>query len=109
MAPAGPWSSGFLPQELPRTTGDVVTLARCPGVVVPGARWGSPGSGRQAKAQGSEAGAGVRKRLGQLRCWSKMPSLETLVEEQMWQERTFLEPRLWVPGGGCCSGSQNMG
>lgn len=70
---------------------------------------GSPGSGRQAEAQGSKAGACVGKRLGQLRCWSKMPSLETLVEEQMWQERTFLEPRLWVPGGSCCSGNQNMG
>lgn len=70
VGPAGPWSSGFLPQELPRTTGDLVTLARYPGAVVPGA---GPGVSRFWEAGGS---SGIRSGC---MCWKAAWSAQVLV------------------------------
>lgn len=41
---------------------------------------------------GLHGGGTVRKQLGQFRCWSKMPSWETLLEEQKWEEGSLPVP-----------------
>lgn len=41
---------------------------------------------------GLRGGGSVRKQLGQFRCWSKMHSWETVLEERKWQERTLPVP-----------------
>lgn len=41
---------------------------------------------------GLRGGGSVRKQLDQFRCWSKMHSWETILEEQKWQEGTLPVP-----------------
>lgn len=73
MATRDPWGHGFL--------GDPEAKRAGPGAL----RSGGGGSGLRG-------GGCVKRQLSQFRCWSKMPSLESLLKEQEWQEVTHPVP-----------------